>query len=218
MKNKQKKSTKISLLSDTSYFLGEIKREQNKNKKPWMVVTPTQTGSTLLVNVLLGFFDPTASVVFKGLGNNKKSHINEYKLDKDLKVIKTHASDKNKTHIFNIEGVNKISVIRRDKNKLVPNFCFEHDDILVMEYEDLLYKSTYNPNIQKNKKDVILEIAQKIEKKFEIVISDLQIDNSVERINLMDMEYEKIKQNDFGKVQSEFFGLHGNHRNRSKDK
>jgi len=191
----------------------------------WWVVTPTRTGSTLLVNIVHGFFDPDKPVWMGGLNTPKKlmkilkSH--DTRLFHQEKYTKTpYDLKENCVKIISVERpeIQKILKYSADGVDIVPPDEFSKvkklDHVLVLDYtNDLLYKSDYSPYAEKNLIDIIKNIAEKIELKFKISISEYQIQNAINRVIKMNEKYENIKNSDF-EYCDKFYHIHGGHRNR----
>lgn len=177
------------------------------SKNKFLVLTPPRTGSTLLVNIIHGFFAPDEPVSFGPLRDlyskvtilksHKPSILSEKRFPHDVFII-----------IAERPEIDQVIPEEFDKSKKLKN-------VLCLDYEtDLLYKSKYGGDNNKSFVDVIKNIAQKIESSFSISISNSQIDNAISRISKMNKRYEEIKNLPFAKY-DEFYHLHGSHRQRN---
>lgn len=174
----------------------------------FLIITPPRTGSTLLVNIVHGFFAPNEPVRI-GKHKNKNSKTLIFKTH-DMKLL---YQDQLPDHVFavtverpeiNCAVVEKIKKSTPLKNVLILNYT-----------QDLLYKSEYSNGNQKNIIDIIKGIAEKITNRFDIFISEDQINEALKRVLKMNQKYEKIKDLAFSEC-DKFYHIHGSHRNRDK--
>ena len=179
------------------------------------VITPTGSGSTLLINIIHGFFDPEAPVKITPPTNLKPDMIKEKLIDTDIKIYKQHARKGQNDWMFDINDAALIT-IERDK-AVVPDFCHKRSNILVFNYNDVVYKSEYSKDATGTLLDSINHVAQKVSEKFGIKITNDQITNAKKRVDAMNETYEKIKNKPF-KEKDNFYHIHGNHRNRKQNK
>lgn len=181
----------------------------------FLVLTPPRTGSTLLVNIVHGFFAPDKPVSIVPLDKPISIVPLENLYSKSL-ILKSHnlkllSEECLPSDVFIIIAerpeINKVFPEKFNKSKLSKN-------VLPLDYKtDLLYKSDYGDGNSKDLIDVIKNIAKKIESKFDILISGDQINGALERILKMNKRYEEIKSLPFSKY-DEFYHLHGSHRQR----
>ena len=170
------------------------------------------TGSTLVVNIILGFFEPDQPVV--GITKYHQQLIKEHKFRQvfdnfsSRMVLKAHFME-----MFDYIDTKYITTHR--SNKPMSNKIYNRDNIVVLEYSELLYKSEYNPHSNKSVERVINYVANEIENKFlDIKITEHQRKSSHERVLNMDKMYESIKHKPF-QYFDPFYHIHGSHRNRT---
>lgn len=177
-----------------------------------IINTRDGTGSTLVINIVLGFFEPDQPVT--GITKHQKQLIKERKFRQvfdnfsSRMVLKAHFPE-----MFNYIDTKYITIHR--ENKPMSNKIYNRDNILVLEYSELLYKSKYNPHSNKSVEQVVNYVANEIENKFpDIKITEHQRKSSHGRVLNMDKVYESIKHKPFRYV-DKFYHIHGSHRNRS---
>ncbi len=175
------------------------------------IITPPRTGSTLLTNIIHGFFDPNAPCSF-GLRKRTIKFISGK--ENNSVILKSH--DVKLINYPIAENCYIISSIRPEINKVVPPLKNKNSNILILDYTtDLLYASPYSENNGKTLDDVIKNVASKIKEEFSIPILTSQINQAKDRVLKMNEAYEKIKHKPFAKF-DEFYHIHGNHRNRGR--
>lgn len=169
------------------------------------VITPTQAGSTLLVNIVYGLFLPDSPVDYIGQGDELPP------VSKSMNIYKSHMMV-----MYEFDGF-KIGIERPSLEKYIPDRYKNMKDSLVFQYNEILYNSKYTPDIKTTLDDVVQMVADRICETFNITISKTQISNSIQRIREMDAVYKKMKDIPFKrKYINEFFHIHGGHRQRKK--
>lgn len=177
-----------------------------------IINTRDGTGSTLVTNMVLGFFEPDQPVT--GITKHQKQLIKERKYKQvfdnfaSRMVLKAHFME-----MFDHIDTRYITVHRPIKP--MSNKIFNSDNILVLEYSKLLYKSEYSPQSNKSVEQVVNYVANGIENKFPgIKITEHQRKSGHERVLNMDKVYEDIKHKPF-RYFDKFYHIHGSHRSRS---
>lgn len=185
------------------------------NNKPIKIlqVSPGGTGSTILTNILQGLIQPDEPIYYA----------TKYKIDEESKVvvIKTHNININKwiKTYENKYNIFFICSIRISLNKIMPSVYKKRENIIYINYEDLLEKD------DNSIENIVNFVANKIVKKFNQFFTintninetnkiKLDINASIKRVENMNKCYENIKNKPFSYVDS-FYQLHGSHRNRN---
>lgn len=163
------------------------------------IISPNRVGSTLLANIFYGLLKPDDPV----------EYISSLPIDSkrgDGNIFKTH-------HLpcFDLENVYKIGIERNGVAMIDEKY--KKEDVLVFQYEDILYKSAYNISSRKSLYDMISSIAGRTATKFMITITAEKIDQACNRISSMDSRYEEIKDMPFNYL-DKFYHIHGRHRGR----
>ena len=164
--------------------------------------SPQHTASTFLVNAIHGLipelFDKKIMVIW--------NH-NFGKYFENIIVVKCHNTNIDELiNLYNKEY--KLVFIcseRKDYNYFIDEKYKTYDNVVVFDFNEL---NETNDN-------TLVKIVDNIYNKVKNVLSDIELDKTkcIERINLMNIRYEEIKNNSF-KCVDDFFRLHGQHRNR----
>jgi len=166
-----------------------------------------RSGSTVLSNILMAFFQPYESVCFMG------KHTYNKDLIKDNIVIKTH--DKNiDDWISRFGSEYDLYFIISDRGDYDWDKYYQYDKTLFIPYEDLL----------ENEENLLSCIVENLYTKLKEIIpkeymihnrEQISIQNGINRINNMNDRYEKIKSKPFEFV-DKYYQIHGHHRNNRK--
>jgi hypothetical protein len=171
-------------------------------KKTLIIQTcPEHTGSTFLVNALYGLINELKDkkIIYNFIPN--------YEIHfKNIILIKSHNID--------IDGLIKkynekynlffICSERKDKNLFIDDKYKSYDNVVVFDFNELNETET----------NTIPKIIENIYNKLKNVLPiELNIENSINRIILMNKRYEEIKHQPFRYI-DKFYELHGSHRNR----
>lgn len=161
----------------------------------------THTGSTVLVNILYGLFEPNSPVIcgkFKNLLMNLKS--------KKYLLMKTH-----ELNIRNWVDNPEFFFICSERDTKYPDYFYCSKNILVIKYGDLL-----------ETKDLTIEtiVSRFLDRLQSFLPGHLFTDinamknSAIDRLKKMNSKYEEIKDKDFSYTDN-FFHIHGSHRNRA---
>ena len=154
------------------------------------------SGSTVLVNLLMAYFQPYEGVTFMG-----KNYYKEDILFNNI-VIKTH--DKKINEWINKHKENfDLYFIISDRNDYDWGEFYNYDNILFIQYEDILESETNS--LENISKEYIVHNRKKV-----------SIQNGINRINNMNKRYEEIKNKPFEFV-DKYYQIHGSHRNNNND-
>ena len=167
------------------------------------------TGSTLLSNILYGFFccDKPIQVQFMPVSSQTE------KLTKNLIVKSHYLGIRRWIHSYN--QFDMFFVLSERDQKYPPHF-YNMNKILIIDYNTLL-ESDSNPvetiveNVYKKIRDFLPP------KFFEPYSENIMKKNAIRRVKTMNALYENIKNKGFSYFDS-FYLLHGNHRNREDTK
>jgi hypothetical protein len=167
------------------------------------------TGSTLLSNILYGFFccDKPIQVQFMPIPSQTE------KLTKNLIVKSHYLGIRRWIHSYN--QFDMFFVLSERDQKYPPHF-YNMNKILIIDYNTLL-ESDSNPveaiveNVYKKIRDFLPP------KFFEPYSENIMKKNAIRRVKTMNALYENIKNKGFSYFDS-FYLLHGNHRNREDTK
>jgi len=165
-----------------------------------------QTGSTILCNVLYGFFCPALPITFRDA---------DLDLPKDKLVYKSLIYS-NSTIGLNLlnNDIYNIFIIMSEREKKYPEKLQKHPKVLIFPFQDLIAKDLYNPNSQRSLEWVILNIYEKSTNFLPPELftnKDKMIKNATERVAGMNRLYEEIKDKPF-KYYDKFYHIHGSHR------
>jgi signal recognition particle subunit SEC65 len=180
-------------------------------EKPIRIIQTSyvHTGSTLLSNILYGFFccDKPIQVQFMPVSSQTE------KLSKNLIVKSHYLGIRRWIHSYN--QFNMFFILSERDQKYPPHF-YNMNKILIIDYNTLLESDT-------NPVEVIVEnVYKKIRdflplNFFESYSENIMKKNAVRRVKTMNALYENIKNKGFSYFDS-FYLLHGNHRNREDTK
>jgi len=166
----------------------------NDKKKPLKIIqmSPPRTGSTLLANMLHGFYDPLSPVKYASKMNAKEDKC-------DSKIIKTHNQQFNWNRLY--EKTHRLYFVcseRKGLGRFIKNSIKQKPNVVVFEYNELIQESS-------------------IEYVRAILINHIpeypNLDTAKERIKKMNEICDEIKHKPFN-LYNKFFHIHGSHRNR----
>jgi len=180
----------------------------NKQKPIRIIQTSAaRSGSTVLSNILMAFFQPYEPICFMG-----KSSYNEDLL-RDNIVIKTH-DKKIDEWVEKFGNKYDLYFIISDRGDYEWDKYYQYNNVLFISFEDLLEnENNLLSNIVSN---VYSKLKELIPKKFMIYNREsVSIQNGINRINNMNIRYEKIKEKPFEFV-DKYYQIHGHHRNNRK--
>ena len=175
----------------------QAKEKILQEKKPTIIIQTGnyRTGSTVLVNLLYGFIIPDTNVNFLSTYLDPFTTYSIFKAHEiNLDILIDKYSDKYDLYFVLSERGGRITPYSTKKcNKLV------------IRYEEILETSTNDiPTIVNNLYDKLRAFLPN-----EIPLSK---ESATKRINDMNAEYEKIKDEGFNHI-NYFYHLHGSHRN-----
>jgi len=168
--------------------------------------SPEHTASTLLVNAIYGLIPELFNKKIIGTWHN-----NFEKYFENIIVIKNHNTnidelikkyDKNYKLVF-------ICSERREKKYLIDNKYKMYNNVVVFDFNEL--NETNN--------NTLIQIVDNIYNKVKKVLPNIELNTQkcLERIQLMNIRYEEIKNKPFTHI-DDFFEIHGSHRNRKNRK
>jgi hypothetical protein len=165
--------------------------------------SPYHTASTLLINAIYGLISELVDKKIIGIWDNEFENYFE-----NIIVIKNHDIDIDKL-INKYDKIYKLVFIcseRQEKNYLIDEKYKKYNNVVIFDFNEL---NETNDN-------TLLKIVDNIYDKVKNVLSDIDLDKttSIERIKLMNIRYEEIKENPFSYIDN-FFEIHGSHRNRN---
>lgn len=168
--------------------------------------SPPHTASTLLVNAIYGIIPELSNkkIYFKPRNNNNDDFENNFE---NIIAIKCH-------------NINIDQLINKYKNKYKLVFiCSERQK---MNYFINKKYKTYNnvvvfdfDELNETNDNTLVQIVDNIYNKVINILPDIELDKTkcIERIKLMNIRYDEIKNKSF-KYVDDFFEIHGSHRNR----
>lgn len=166
------------------------------------------SGSTVLVNLLMAYFQPYESVTFMG-----KNFYKEDILINNI-VIKTHDKKINEW-INRYKEIYDLYFIISDRNDYDWGEFYNYNNILFIQYNDIL--ETESNTIENISKNVYEKIKIFLPDEFMIYNRNkVSIQNGINRINNMNKRYKEIKDKPFEFV-DKYYQIHGNHRNKNHD-
>jgi len=204
-KNKYKKITIMRIIFLYSFTIKEYM------EKPIRIIQTSyvHTGSTLLSNILYGFFccDKPIQVQFMPIPSQTE------KLTQNLIVKSHYLGIRRWIHSYN--QFDMFFVLSERDQKYPPHF-YNMNKILIIEYDTLL-ESESNP-VETIVENVYKKIRNFLPPKFfEPYSENIMKKNAIRRVKTMNALYENIKNNGFSYFDP-FYLLHGNHRNREDTK
>mmetsp|Transcript_5360 Transcript_5360/g.9103 ORF Transcript_5360/g.9103 Transcript_5360/m.9103 type:complete len:267 (-) Transcript_5360:546-1346(-) len=203
--------------SDSQHYAPTTVLEDTPSSKYHIfVASKPDTGSTLLVNMLLGLFDKNleAKVGFLHFDltivKPEGAHIDDTVVTKthiqDLDVLSTHFQD-DYDQVF-------VIVPNRSEARLEDRYCshpYYANRVLCLEYEDFTYSDPTKM------KDSISYVADRIRGSFPYFGKvELLEDNAMKRIQDMEAMVSIMAKMDFSAVDDRF-GIHGGHKGRKED-
>lgn len=186
--------------------------------KKYCVNSLSRTGSTLVVNIVSELINPGNPIY---MPHDPKITLNNYiKQNPDIDVFKLHDINQIDRH----RHINFIVPIRPglkptkndNHNGVIKEKYHNFNNVLILYYNDLLYKSIYNPDSVLSEEDVVQSISLKMEEKFNIEISNENKILAVQRVKNLDKKYKEIKNLPFG-TWDKYYHIHGSHRGRSTE-
>ena len=165
--------------------------------------SPYHTASTFLVNAIYGLIPELFNKKIIGIWDNDFE-----KYFKDIIVIKSH--DLLIDELINKYNKNyKLVFIcseRQKMNYLIDNKYKSYDNVVIFDFDELNETSD-------NK---LIQIIDNIYNKVTNILPNIELDKTkcIERIKLMNIRYEEIKNMPFSYI-DDFFEIHGSHRNRN---
>lgn len=176
--------------------IGVQQRPQSR-EKPKIIIQSgnVRTGSTVLVNLLYGFIIPDTHV----------KYFSGYIIPEiSFNIYKSHALNLDKFIDKYSETCDLYFVLSERDSRITP-YSTKQCKKLVIRYEEILETSTNDiPTIVNNLYDKLRAFLPN-----EIPLSK---ESATKRINDMNAEYEKIKDEGFNHI-NYFYHLHGSHRN-----
>ena len=181
------------------------------------VASKPDTGSTLLVNMILGLFDEKVEtkVGFLHFDLTIVKPVQGAAID-DSVVTKTHIQDLDVLYTHFEDDYDEVFIIvpNRSEIRLEDRYCshpYYSNKVLCLEYEDFTYAE---PTMMK---DSISYVAGKIKEAFPYFGEvDLLEENAAKRIKDMEAMMKHMANMDFNAVDHRF-GIHGGHKGRKKD-
>ena len=165
------------------------------------------SGSTVLSNLLMAFFQPYENVIFMG------KHFYKEELVHNNIVIKTHdklIEEWNKKY----ENIYDLYYIISDRHDYDWDTYRNNKKFLFITYEELL-ENDKNP-IEQISINVFNKVNNFLPKEYMIYNrKNISIQNGINRINNMNKRYAEIKDKPFEFV-DKYYQIHGSHRNRKK--
>jgi hypothetical protein len=170
-------------------------------KKLIIQTSPPHTASTLLINALYGLIpELNDKKIIDICADNLEKYFN------DIIVIKNH-------NINIDELIEKykdqydlyfVCSERKNMNKFIDDKYKSYNNVCVFDFNEL------NETPENTIPQIIQNIYDKINSMLNI---ELNVEGGINRINLMNVRYEEIKEKPFSYVE-DFFKIHGSHRNR----
>ena len=172
--------------------------------------------TTLLTNIFLGFFDKDEPV---RIGTPEPGSRPEHA------VYKSHDLETYKRDDLYIIGVERpIVEVQQSMSALnhpraviegatgsIPAIYHNKPNVLIFQYNTLLYKGPYTPDAPLSLKEVIAFVSDRLSQKLNIVVSEDQQQSAVKRVNDMTAAYKEIKHKPFS-YWDPFYHIHGQHR------
>lgn len=189
-------------------------------QKKVITYTVAHVGSTLIANINTGLFEPKKAVLFvkpHDLSNP------QYTLQEDRITFKSHPPpDADGTPTYNTDVLLETVKLRSHEQmyfvyvnrKDHPLIETQLDNLILLDYEKILYKSELYTKTNTCLHDVIDYIVTKyIESIPGLEVNQNMIDTAIDRVNEMDRRTIEMKNQPFQSV-DKFFHIHGGHRGR----
>ena len=177
--------------------------------KPIRIIqtSAARSGSTVLSNILMAFFQPYEPLCFMG------KHSYNKELMKNNVVIKTH--DKNiDDWIKKFNDEYDLYFIISDRGNYDWDKYYQYDKTLYISFEELL--ESENNLLSCIVENVYTKVGELLPKDYMVNNRPkVSIQNGINRINNMNDKYEKIKTKPFEFVDN-YYQIHGHHRNNRK--
>ena len=173
-------------------------------KKLIIQTSPTHTASTFLVNALYGLIPELNDKKIIGIwADNFEQYFN------DIIVVKNHNTNIDELIAKYKEQYDVYFVCseRKDMNKFIDDKYKSYNNVCVFDFNEL------NETLENTIPKIIQNIYDKINSMLNI---ELNVEGGINRINLMNVRYEEIKEKPFVYVDN-FFEIHGSHRNRTEN-
>lgn len=162
--------------------------------------SPAHTASTFLVNAIYGMIPELSDkrIIYDFFDENDTENIIVFKTH-NINIDELMNKYKEKYEVFFVCSE------RSNKNYLIDEKYKKYNNVVVFDFEEL---NETNDN-------TIIQIVNNIYNKLTNVFVNIELDKTkcIERINLMNIRYEEIKNNPFSYIDN-FFAIHGSHRNR----
>jgi len=182
--------------------------------KKYCVNSLTRTGSTLVANIVTELIQQGCAVRSPLEHISLKHFFKKYPGCNVCKLHDIPQIDRNRDVNFIVPIRPGLKPTKDEPHDgTIPLKYHNFNNVLIIYYNDLLYKSTRNPDLSISEEDVVQNIASSMEKKFNIHISDENKALAVQRVKNMDSRYEEIKDQPFG-VWDKYYHIHGHHRDR----
>ena len=193
------------------FNLEQSNKDKNLKKIDKIIQSsPILTGSTVLLNLVYGFFLPHEQYRFSELLDEKDNIISSFFIIKSHNIniddIMERYNDYNLYFVMSERNDEKINGLINDTYK-------KYNNVLVIDFKELNETSELSLN------KIVENIFHKFKNFFpEPLIPKVEDEiikkNMEERIINMNRLYEEIKHNHFG-YSDYFYGIHGSHRGRS---
>jgi len=173
-----------------------------------ITITIPHVGSTLVANINTGMLEPGQDIFF-----NKNPDETSLFLTSDRLTLKTHGKvdtiiDAVKKYKF--EHVYFVTV-NRDNH---PQIHHNSDNLIILDYNRLLYRSEHLNNATQSLEDVVDYVANEYNRRISgKLFDDVLKSRAIDRITKMDERYSEIKQKPF-KYCDKHYHIHGSHRGR----
>ena len=165
------------------------------------------SGSTVLSNILMAYFQPYESLAFMG-----KHTYSEDFLEKNI-VVKSH--DKNLDDWINRFGHKyNLYFIISDRDDYDWSDYYHYENTLFIKYKEIL--ETKENSLENISKNIYTKVKELLPEEFMLQNREkISIQNGVNRIKNMNERYEKIKTKPFQFV-DKYYQIHGHHKNNRK--
>jgi len=163
-----------------------------------------RSGSTVLSNILVAYFQPYESLAFMG----KYTYSEEF-LEKNI-VVKSHDKDLD-DWLERFGNKYNLYFIISDRGDYDWSDYYHYENALFIKYEELL--ETKDNSLEKISKNVYAKVKEVLPEEFMIQNREkTSIQNGINRITNMNDRYTKIKDKPFEYV-DKYYQIHGHHKN-----
>ena len=173
-----------------------------------ITITVPHVGSTLIANINTGMLESGQDIFFK-----KNSDVISQFLASNRLTLKTHGNVDTiidtikKTELEQVYFV----TVNRDNH---PQIHHNSDNLIILDYNRLLYRSEHLKNESRRLEDVVDYIAHEYNQIIPgEVFDDRFKSRAMDRITKMDERYSEIKEKPF-KYYDKHYHIHGSHRGR----